>query len=124
MQSSLDLLPTKDEIEQLLRERHMVDKKLEAKTREQNDLTEKCIRHIRVLRKKGMTEDFYSPEKHGISATPTKAMSGSYTPNYVPSNYMATIQQNTLQVHLCRVGHGHLFDMHSIPHQNWEVHQP
>ena len=89
MQSSLDLLQTKDEIEQLLREQHMVDKKLEAKTREQNDLTEKCMSHIRVLRKKGMTGDFYSPKKHGISATPTKAMSGSYTPNYVPSNYIA-----------------------------------
>ena len=36
-----------------------------------------------------MTGDFYSPKKHGISATPTKVMSGSYTPNYVPSNYMA-----------------------------------
>ena len=78
MQSSLNLLQTKDEIEQLLRERHMVDKKLEAKTREQNDLTEKCMRHIRVLRKKGMTGDFYSPKKHGISCTPTKAMSGSF----------------------------------------------
>ena len=40
MQSSLDLMHTKDEIEQLLREQHMVDKKLEAKTRQQNDLTE------------------------------------------------------------------------------------
>ena len=47
------------------------------------------MRHIRVLWKKGMTGYFYLPKNQGISATPTKAMSGSYTPNYVPFNYMA-----------------------------------
>ena len=36
-----------------------------------------------------MIGDFYSPKNWGISATPTKAMSGSYAPNYVPSNHMA-----------------------------------
>ena len=42
------------------------------------------MRHMRVLRKKGMTGDFYCPKKRGITATPTKFFDGRYAPNYIP----------------------------------------
>ena len=85
MQSSLELANVKEQIEVLMRDRHIIEKKIEEKTHEQNDLTEKCVRHLRVLRKKGMTADFYCPKKRGITATPTKQYPVGYAPNYIPS---------------------------------------
>ena len=84
MKASFEHTQVKEDIENLLRERHIIDQKLESKTREQNELYEKCIRHMRVLRKKGMTGDFYCPKKRGITATPTKVFDGRYAPNYIP----------------------------------------
>ena len=49
------------------------------------ELTEKCMRHIRVLKRKGMTGDFYCPKKRGVMVTPTKTGASSYAPNYIPS---------------------------------------
>ena len=63
MKSSLELLNVKEEIEGLLHDKHVLEKKIETKIWTQNELTEKCIRHIRVLRKKGMMGDFYCPKK-------------------------------------------------------------
>ena len=74
----------KEDIENLLRKRHIIDQKLESKTREQNELYKKCMRHMRVLCKKGMMGDFYCPKKRGITATPTKVFDGRYAPNYIP----------------------------------------
>ena len=102
MKSSLELLDVKEEIEGLLRDKHVLEKKIETKIRTQNELTEKCIRHIRVLRKKGMTGDFYCPKKRGVLSTPIKnasyqinssprvaspsgVLGASYAPNYRPS---------------------------------------
>ena len=43
------------------------------------------MRHIRVLKRKGMTSDFYCPKKRGVILTPTKTGASSYAPNYIPS---------------------------------------
>ena len=85
MKASLELLDVKEEIEHLLKEKNVLDQKLERKSREQNELTEKCMRHIRVLKRKGMTGDFYCPKKRGVMVTPTKTGASSYAPNYIPS---------------------------------------
>ena len=85
MKASLELVDVKEEIEQLLKEKNALDQKLERKSREQNELTEKCMRHIRVLKRKGMTSDFYCPKKRGVMVTPTKTGASSYAPNYIPS---------------------------------------
>ena len=85
MKASFEHSQVKEDIENLLRERHIIDKKLESKTREWNELYDKCMRHMRVLRKKGITGDFYCPKKRGITATPTKVSDGCYAPNYIPS---------------------------------------
>ena len=94
MQCSIELATVKDKIEGLLRDWHIIDKKLEEKTYEQNDLTEKCVCHLHVLRKKGMTANFYCPKKRGVTATPvksamymtpTKQHTEVYAPNYFPS---------------------------------------
>ena len=84
MQASLELVDVKEEIENILKEKHLLDQRLEKKIREQNELTERCVRHIRVLKRKGMTGEYYCPKKRGIMATPTKGGS-SYAPNYFPS---------------------------------------
>ena len=93
MKASLELMDVKEEIDHLIRERHVLDQKIEAKNREQNELTEKCMRHIRVLKRKGMTGDFYCPKKRGVMATPTKTGGSSYAPNYTPSLQMGTPPQ-------------------------------
>ena len=85
MKASLELVDVKEEIEHLLKEKNALDQKLERKSREQNELTEKCMRHIRVLKRKGMTGDFYCPKKRGVMVTPTKTGASSYAPNYIPS---------------------------------------
>ena len=85
MKASLELVDVKEEIEHLLKEKNALDQKLERKSREQNELTEKCMRHIRVLKRKGMTGDFYCPKKWGVMVTPTKPGASSYAPNYIPS---------------------------------------
>ena len=97
MQRSLELANVKEEIEGLLRDRHIIDKKLEEKMHEQNDLTDKCVHHLRVLQRKGMTADFYCPKKRGVTVTPVKSngpymtppkphsYGSSYAPNFVPS---------------------------------------
>ena len=85
MKASLELVDVKEEIEHLLKEKYALDQKLERKSREQNELTEKCMRHIRVLKRKGMTSDFYCPKKRGVMVTPTKRGASSYAPNYIPS---------------------------------------
>ena len=85
MKASLELVDVKEEIEHLLKEKNALDQKLERKSREQNELTEKCMRHIRVLKRKGMTGDFYCPKKWGVMVTPTKTGTSSYAPNYIPS---------------------------------------
>ena len=84
MQASLELVDVKEEIEKILKEKHLLDERLEKKIREQNELTERCVRHIRVLKRKGMTGKYYCPKKRGITATPTKQAS-SHAPNYFPS---------------------------------------
>ena len=84
MKASFEHTQVKEDIENLLREWHFIDQKLESKTREKNELYEKCIRHMRVLHKKGMTSDFYCPKKRGITTTPTKVSDGCYAPNYIP----------------------------------------
>ena len=63
MKASLELMEVKEEIDHLIRERHVLDQRLEVKNREQNELTEKSMRHIRVLKRKGMTGEFYCPKK-------------------------------------------------------------
>ena len=93
MKALLELMDVKEEIDHLIRERHVLDQKIEAKNREQNELTEKCMRHIRVLKRKGMTGDFYCPKKRGVMATPTKTGGSSYAPNYTPSFQMGTPPQ-------------------------------
>ena len=85
MKASLELVDVKEEIEHLLKEKNALDQKLERKSREQNELTDKCMRHIRVLKRKGMTGDFYCPNKRGVMVTPTKTGASSYAPNYIPS---------------------------------------
>ena len=85
MKASLELVDVKEEIEHLLKEKYALDQKLERKSKEQNELTEKCMRHIRVLKRKGMTSDFYCPKKRGVMVTPTKTGASSYAPNYIPS---------------------------------------
>ena len=85
MKASLELVDVKEEIEHLLKEKYALDQKLERKSKEQNELTEKCMRHIRVLKRKGMTSDFYCPKKRGVMVTPTKRGASSYAPNYIPS---------------------------------------
>ena len=85
MKASLELVDVKEEIEHLLKEKYALDQKLERKSKEQNELTEKCMRHIRVLKRKGMTSDFYCPKKRGVMVTPTKRGGSSYAPNYIPS---------------------------------------
>ena len=85
MKASLELVDVKEEIEHLLKEKNALDQKLERKSREQNELTEKCMRHIRVLKRKGITGDFYCPKKRGVMVTPTKTGASSYAPNYIPS---------------------------------------
>ena len=84
MKASFEHTQVKEDIENLLREWHIIDQKLESKTREQNELYEKCMRHMRVLRKKGMMGDLYCPKKRGIAATPTKVYDGRYVSNYIP----------------------------------------
>ena len=101
MKASLELVDVKEEIEHLLKEKYVLDQKLERKSREQNELTEKCMRHIRVLKRKGMTSDFYCPKKRGVMVTPTKTGASSYAPNYIPSprsyapNYVPSPQSGT-----------------------------
>ena len=90
MKASFEHTQVKEDIENLLHERHIIDQKLESKTREQNELYDKCMRHMRVLHKKGMTGDFYCPKKRGITATPTKVYDGHYVPNYIPSYHHYT----------------------------------
>ena len=85
MKASLELVDVKEEIEHLLKEKNALDQKLERKSREQNELTKKCMRHIRVLKRKGMTGDFYCPKKRGVMVTPTKTGASSCAPNYIPS---------------------------------------
>ena len=85
MKASLELVDVKQEIEHLLKEKYALDQKLERKSKEQNELTTKCMRHIRVLKRKGMTSDFYCPKKRGVMVTPTKTGASSYAPNYIPS---------------------------------------
>ena len=85
MKASLELVDVKEEIEHLLKEKNALDQKVERKSREQNELTEKCMRHIRVLKRKGMTGDFYCPKKRGVMVTPTKTGASSYARNYIPS---------------------------------------
>ena len=85
MKASLELVEVKEEIEHLMKEKYALDQKLERKSREQNELTEKCMRHIRVLKRKGMTGNFYCPKKRGVMVTPTKTGASSYAPNYIPS---------------------------------------
>ena len=72
MKASLELVDVKEEIDHLLKEKHALDQKLETKSREQNELTEKCMRHIKVLKRKGMTSDFYCPKKTGCNSNPNK----------------------------------------------------
>ena len=85
MKASLELVDVKEEIEHLLKEKYALDQKLQRKSKEQNELTEKCMRHITVLKRKGMTSDFYCPKKRGVMVTPTKTSGSSYAPNYIPS---------------------------------------
>ena len=95
MQRSLELANVKEEIEKLHRDRHFIDKKIEEKTHLETDLTEKCIRHLQVLRRKGATPDSYCPKKRGVTSTPiksrspyttpTKPYTGNHAPNYFPS---------------------------------------
>ena len=95
MQRSLELANVKEEIEKLYRDRHFIDKKIEEKTHIENDLTEKCIRHLQVLRRKGATPDSYCPKKRGVTSTPVKSSSpyttptkpyiGNHAPNYFPA---------------------------------------
>ena len=102
MKVSLELVEVKEEIEHLMKEKYALDQKLERKSREQNELTEKCMRHIRVLKRKGMTGDFYCPKKWGVMVTPTKTGASSYAPNYIPSprsyapNYIPSLKAGTL----------------------------
>ena len=70
MKSSLELLHVKEEIETLLRTKLVLDKRIETKIRKQNQLTANCIMHMKVLRKNGMTRDFYCPKKRGLLGTP------------------------------------------------------
>ena len=115
MQRSLELANVKEEIEGLLRDRHIIDKKLEEKTHEQNDLTEKCVHHLHVLWRKGMMADFYCPKKWGVTATPVKSngpyvtppkphsYGSSNAPNFVPSHGHTCLPQtmrHTRRVHL------------------------
>ena len=112
MKASLELVDVKEEIEHLLKEKNALDQKLETKSREQNELTEKCMRHIKVLKRKGMSSDFYCPNKRGVTVTPTKTgassyapnsqtRASSYAPNYIPSprsydpNYVPPRQDGT-----------------------------
>ena len=101
MKASLELVDVKEEIEHLLKEKHALDQKLETKSREQNKLTKKCMRHIRVLKRKGMTSNFYCPKKQGVMVTPAKTGASSYAPNYIPSprsyapNYVPSPQSGT-----------------------------
>ena len=112
MKASLELVDVKEEIEHLLKEKNALDQKLETKSREQNELTEKCMRHIKVLKRKCMTSDFYCPKKRGVMVTPTKTgassyapnsqtRASSYAPNYIPSprsydpNYVPPPQDGT-----------------------------
>ena len=81
MKASLELMEVKEEIDHLIRERHVLDQRLEAKNREQNELTKKSMRHIRVLKRKGMMGEFYCLKKRGVVATPTKTEASSYAPN-------------------------------------------
>ena len=85
MKASLELVDVKEEIEHLLKAKYALDQKLERKSKEQNELTEKCMRHITVLKRKGMTSDFYCPNKRGVMVTPKKTGTSSYAPNYIPS---------------------------------------
>ena len=101
MKASLELVEVKEEIDHLLKEKYALDQKLERKSREQNELTEKCMRHIKVLKRKGMMADFYCPKKWGVVVTPTKTGASSYAPNYIPSprsyapNYIPSPQSGT-----------------------------
>ena len=101
MKASLELVDVKEEIDHLLKEKNALDQKLERKSREQNELTEKGMRHIKVLKRKGMTSNFYCPKKWGVTVTPTKTGASSYAPNYIPSprsyapNYVPSPQGGT-----------------------------
>ena len=59
MKASFEHTQVKEDIENLLHEWHIIDKKLESKTREQNELYDKCMRHMRVLRKISPTKSSY-----------------------------------------------------------------
>ena len=101
MKASLELVEVKEDIDQLMKEKHVIEQKLERKNREQNELADRCTRHIKVLKRKGLSGDYYCPKKRGVMVTPTKTGASSYAPNYVPSpksydpNYVQPPQSGT-----------------------------
>ena len=73
MESSLQLLQIKEDIEGLYRERQAIDMKLQKKLREQAELTEKNLRFIKIVKKTTNGSDYYSPKKRGVNPpTPKK----------------------------------------------------
>ena len=63
METSLQLLQIKEDIEGLYKERQVIDQKLQIKLREQAELTEKNLRFIKIVKKSTSGSDHYSPKK-------------------------------------------------------------
>ena len=79
MESSVQLLNLHDEIRGLQKEKQEIDQKLQAKLKEELELSAKNLHMLRIVNKK-IDTDKYSPKKHGVGPpTPKKPSTISFT---------------------------------------------
>ena len=79
MESSVQLLNLRDEIRGLQKEKQEMDQKLQAKIKEELELSAKNLRMLKIVNQK-MGADKYSPKKHGVGPpTPKKPSTISST---------------------------------------------
>ena len=82
METSLQLLQIKDEIEGLHKQKEVIENLIKKKLREQSELMQKNLRFIKIVKKASGGSEHYSPKKRGISPpTPKKS---DYASNHVP----------------------------------------
>ena len=82
METSLQLLQIKVEIEGLHKEKAVIEKLIQKKLREQSELIQKNLRFIKIVNKTSGGSDHYSPKKCGVNPpTPQKLTD---PPKHVP----------------------------------------
>ena len=82
MESSVQLLNLHDEIRGLQKEKQEIDQKLQAKLKEELELSAKNLCMLKIVNKK-MGADKYSPKKHGVGPLTPKSLQ-QYHLQYLP----------------------------------------